>query len=165
MQKLIIIRGNSGSGKSTVAKRLRREMGYETMLIPQDTVRRDILRVKDISNNPSRELIGEIALFGKRIGYDVIIEGILSTKRYKDILLKLANEFDEAYVYYFDIPFEETLRRHTTKPNAHEFGEAEMREWWHEKDYLGVANEHIFLAEESEDAIVRHILHDIGRST
>jgi uridine kinase len=33
-QKLIIIRGNSGSGKSTIAKRLQVEMGQGTMMIP-----------------------------------------------------------------------------------------------------------------------------------
>ena len=32
--------------------------------------------------------------------------------------------------------FEETLRRHQYKSNAHEFGEKEMREWWNEKDLL-----------------------------
>ena len=57
MQRLIIIRGNSGSGKSTIAKRLQQKMGYQTMLIPQDVVRREMLRVRDKDNNPSIQLI------------------------------------------------------------------------------------------------------------
>ncbi|NME84182.1 zeta toxin family protein [Clostridium sp. SM-530-WT-3G] len=33
MPKIIIIRGNSGSGKSTVAKELQRRLGHGTLLI------------------------------------------------------------------------------------------------------------------------------------
>ena len=55
MHKLIILRGNSGSGKTTVAKELQRLFGHNTMLISQDVVRRDMLCVKDgkytITNN------------------------------------------------------------------------------------------------------------------
>ena len=45
--RLFIIRGNSASGKSTIAKKLQLELGYGTMLIPQDVIRREIVRVKD----------------------------------------------------------------------------------------------------------------------
>lgn len=47
MPKLIILRGNSGSGKTTVAKELQKRFGRNTMLISQDAVRRDMLNVKD----------------------------------------------------------------------------------------------------------------------
>ena len=47
MGKLIIFRGNSGSGKTTVAKELQKKFGHNTMLISQDEVRRNILWVKD----------------------------------------------------------------------------------------------------------------------
>jgi len=79
-QKLIILRGNSCSGKSTIAKKLQIKLGYGTMLIPQDIIRRQIIRVKDSIGNPSIELIYRTALYGKEIGYDVILEGILTKK-------------------------------------------------------------------------------------
>ena len=47
MSKLIILRGNSGSGKTTVAKALQEKFGYNTMRISQDEVRRNMLWVKD----------------------------------------------------------------------------------------------------------------------
>ena len=50
MHKLIILRGNSGSGKTTVAKELQGLFGRNTMLISQDVVRRDMLGVKDDRN-------------------------------------------------------------------------------------------------------------------
>ena len=44
MPKLIILRGNSGSGKTTIAKELQKKFGKNTMLISQDVIRRDILK-------------------------------------------------------------------------------------------------------------------------
>ncbi len=37
--KLIILRGNSGSGKTTTAKALQKKFGHGTMLISQDVVK------------------------------------------------------------------------------------------------------------------------------
>jgi len=163
MQRLIIIRGNSGSGKSTISKRLQHEMGYQTMLIPQDVVRREMLRVRDEDKNPSIQLIYDLAMYGSRIGFDVIVEGIFVNERYGDMLRKLIDDFNgESYVYYFDIPIEVTLQRHDTKPNAHEFGEKELREWWVDKDYLNVPNEKLITAEMSEVEIHQMFVDGIG---
>ncbi len=38
MRKLVILRGNSGSGKTTVAKELQKKFDRNTMLISQDVV-------------------------------------------------------------------------------------------------------------------------------
>jgi adenylate kinase family enzyme len=160
-QRLIIIRGNSGSGKSTVALQLRNAMSDRTILLPQDVLRREILKVHDKAGNPVIGLIERMALYGRDSGYDVIIEGILSEVKYGEMLRSLIPKFDAAYVYYFDIPFEETLRRHTSKPNAHEFGEKEMREWWKEKDYLGVPGERIIDHSMSQEQILSMILEDM----
>ena len=46
MPKLIILRGNSGSGKTTIAKELQNSFGRNTMLISQDVIRRYMLKVK-----------------------------------------------------------------------------------------------------------------------
>ena len=161
MSKLIILRGNSGSGKSTTAIRLRRELGYGTMLIPQDMIRREIVRAKDEVGNPSIQLMNDIAMYGLKIGYDVVIEGILVRETYSEMLYGLAKLFDEVYVYYFDIPLEETFRRHKAKPNAHEFGEELMRELYVERDLLGLPGEVVFAEDESQDEILKRILDDV----
>lgn len=162
MPRLIILRGNSGSGKSTIAKRLQKELGDTTMLIPQDVVRREMLQTKDTPDNPSIQLIRELARYGHRIGYDVIIEGILARKRYETIFQELMNTFEHTHTYYFDIPFDETLRRHNLKPNSHEFGETEMRRWWLDDDQLGDKDEKIITDTLNEDEIVRSILVDLN---
>lgn len=47
MSKLMIIIGNSGSGKTTIAKSLQQKLDHNVMLISQDVIRREILRVND----------------------------------------------------------------------------------------------------------------------
>lgn len=135
--KLIILRGNSGSGKTTTAKALQRKLGHGTMLISQDVVRREMLFVKDGPHTEASQLLLELVLYGKKRGKMVILEGILNAEWYSQLFDTLKEEFkDEILAYYFDIPFEETLKRHQHKPNAHEFGEKEMRAWWNAKDLL-----------------------------
>lgn len=163
-QRIIIIRGNSGSGKSTVAARVRDALGERTMFLQQDVLRRGILKARDKAGNPVIGLIKELALYGKRNGYDVVLEGILAERKYGDMLRGLLSEFDESYVYYMDISFEETLRRHSIRHKNNDFGEAEMREWWQEKDYLGINGERTIGEELTEDESTNAILEDIQES-
>ena len=68
----------------------------------------------------------------------------------------------EVYAYYFDLPFEETLKRHQTKPNCNEFGEEAMRRWWREKDFSDVLRERIITSEKEIPDIVTEICRDIN---
>ena len=55
------------------------------------------------------------------------------------------------------MPFEETLKRHQTKPNCHEFGEEAMRRWWREKDFSDILNEVSITSEKGIESIVKDI--------
>lgn len=83
--QLIILRGNSGSGKTTTGKVLQRKFGHGTMLISQDVVRREMLFVKDGSNPEASQLLLELALYGKSHCNIVILEGILNSKWYEKL--------------------------------------------------------------------------------
>lgn len=158
MGKLIILRGNSGSGKTTIAKELQNRFGRNTMLISQDMVRREILKVKDGENTQAIPLMKELLIYGNDNSEIVILEGIMYADWYKP-LFELAVRLygSNIYAYYFDLSFEETLKRHQTKPNCHEFGEEAMRRWWREKDYSDILNEVSITAEKSMDSIVNNI--------
>ena len=162
VSQLIILRGNSGSGKTTTGKALQRKFGHGTMLISQDVVRREMLFVKDGPNPEASQLLLELALYGKSNCNIVILEGILNSKWYKNLFKNLLDEFsDHIFAYYFEIPFEETLNRHQQKPNAHEFGEKEMRKWWNEKDLLEIIPEVLLYKELSLNEIVDIIYQDV----
>ena len=158
MATLIVLRGNSGSGKTTIAKHLQKEVfGYETAVIEQDYIRRELLREKDRPNQPNIELINMVVRFSMKHKAVVILEGILPKKHYGDILLELANDFESTRFYYFELSFEETLRRHATKPNKDEFGEKEMREWFQAGDMMNLASEKVITAGMSRNEIIQLI--------
>lgn len=149
MSKLIILRGNSGSGKTTVAKELQNRFGRNTMLISQDVIRRDMLKVKDNENTEAIPLMKELLKYGYLHSEVVILEGIMYADWYKPLFEMAAQLFqDKIYAYYFDLSFEETLRRHQTKANRYEFGEESMRQWWREKDFSHVLKESIITDEQ-----------------
>ena len=106
MKNLIIIRGNSGAGKTTIATSLRNKMhklfGKEsTMLIQQDVIRREILRVKDIGNNISIGLIEQIFNFGATNKLHIIIEGIFNSKKYGEMFERITNAWQGRILVYY----------------------------------------------------------------
>lgn len=140
MSRLVILRGNSGSGKTTVAKMLQEKFGPNTMLISHDMIRMQILHVWSAEGvRKSLPLMIALLRYGRRNSEITILEGILPYEDYKPLFEAALEEYGEnIFSYYYDISFEETLRRHQTKPNRDEFGEADMRRWWKEKDFLEI---------------------------
>lgn len=61
MHKLIIFRGNSGSGKTTVAKELQELFGRGTMVLSQDMIRREVLKERDGIEPPALPLIKQMS--------------------------------------------------------------------------------------------------------
>ncbi len=158
MHKLIMLRGNSGSGKTTVAKELQELFGRNTMVLSQDMIRRDVLKARDGIDPPALPLIKQMLEYGSKNCEVVIMEGIYVAEWYRE-LFEAAIELYGAdiYAYYFDIPFEETVRRHLTRSKAAEFGADEMRRWWVEKDYLDLIKETLITEDMSKDEIVQEI--------
>lgn len=138
MSKLILLRGNSGSGKTTVARALQRRFGRNTMLISQDMIRREILWAEDGPDTQALPLLRELLLYGKQHSEFVVLEGILRADWYRPLFEDAVQAFEgQIFAYYFDLPFAETVRRHQTRPQKEEFGEQELRLWWNEQDWIG----------------------------
>lgn len=158
MHKLIMLRGNSGSGKTTVAKALQELFGRNTMVLSQDMIRREVLKARDGIDPPALPLIKQMLEYGSDHCEIVIMEGIFIADWYRELFeaaIKLYGS--DIYAYYFDIPFEETVRRHQTRDKSNEFGADEMREWWKEKDYLDLIKEVAITEDMSKDRIVNDI--------
>lgn len=58
---LLVLRGNSGSGKTTTAREVRLRCGRRIAIVSQDAIRRDLLREKDILGGVYIGLIDAIA--------------------------------------------------------------------------------------------------------
>jgi adenylate kinase family enzyme len=142
---LIILRGPSGAGKSTVAKELFKQAKKPMVLIGQDYYRFIFKPAGGKANSKSiHQMIKANALIALQDNYDVILEGIFNVKSYKETFAKIfAVHTSDNYVFTFDISFEETLRRHRTKPNKDEWSETDMKDWYHPKDFMGYDFEYI----------------------
>lgn len=163
MGKLIILRGNSGSGKTTAAKLLQERLGPNTMRISHDMVRMEILHTWGREGvERSEPLMIHLLKYGKLHSEVTILEGILPSKEYHRLFEAAVEEYGQAiFAYYYDIPFEETLRRHRTKPNRNDFGEADMRRWWIEKDFLSCISETVLKQDLGLEDAVELIYRDV----
>lgn len=74
MSKLVIIRGNSGSGKTTTAKALQHRLGRNIMVLSQDVIRREILWVKDGFGTEALPLLMDMLQYGYHHCETVILE-------------------------------------------------------------------------------------------
>lgn len=162
--KLIALRGNSGSGKSATARALRAASAHKIAIVEQDYLRRIVLKERDIADGDNIALIEQVTEFALARDYHVILEGILAFRRYGQMLARLREQCPDSYFYYFDISLEETLRRHATKPNAHEFGEPQLRAWYRSDGYTGFPGERIISESASLAETVARILAETGLS-
>ena len=158
MPSLVVLRGNSGCGRTSTSKALQKKFGRNTMRISADMVRLEILNVKDGADSPALPMMMEMLRYGRAHSEVVILEGILPADVYEP-LFRLAVELypEHRHAYYFDIPFEETMRRHQSKPNRGDFGEAEMRRWWREKDYAPTLQETLIPPEKDQESLIEDI--------
>ena len=136
----IVLRGNSGSGKSSVARALRERYGYGLAWVEQDYLRRVLLREHDVEGGKNIGLIETNVRYCLGAGYVTVLEGILDAGRYGPMLERLWHDFG-GHWFYFDLPFEETVRRHATRPQAAEFSVQEMQAWFQARDVLPFVQE------------------------
>ncbi|MEQ3444518.1 AAA family ATPase [Enterococcus cecorum] len=106
MAVLIILRGNSGSGKTSVAKKLQEKLGAETILISQDVVRREMLHTKDGPHSQAIPFIMHLLQYASQHENYVILEGILNATWYRPVFQFVKELFGDAiFAYYYDLPF------------------------------------------------------------
>lgn len=160
MTKVILIRGNSGSGKTTVANELHDILGDGNLLISQDYVRRTMLKVRDRPMNLAIGLIETMINYGIQNCDYIIIEGILAENKYGEMLRKVLKKADIVNSYYYDLSFEETVRRHETKENT-DFDTSRMKDWFTPHDLIGIENEKIISEDTTKDDMIKMLLKDL----
>jgi hypothetical protein len=162
--KLIVIRGNSASGKSAVAAEIRHRYGRRGLaIVGQDNLRRVVLRERDVPCGANIDLIDQTVRFALARGYHTIVEGIFNADHYGAMLTALISDYPgRAFAYFLDVPFPETLRRHATKTGLLEYGEAEMRQWYRGLDLLPGGVEQVIPTESSLEDTVGKMMADIG---
>ncbi|WP_406396852.1 kinase [Streptomyces uncialis] len=161
--QLIVLRGNSATSKTSVAAGVRERYGRGVAVVGQDTLRRDVLRERDIPGGVNVGLVGLTVRYALEHGFHTVLEGILHVGHYGDMLAGLLPDYPRrSHCSYFDVPFEQTLERHATKPIASEVGEAQLSEWYRPLDLLPGGVETIISATSILDETVDRVLRASG---
>ena len=158
---LIVLRGNSGSGKSSVSHALRDAYGRGLAWVSQDLIRRIILKERDAPGGVNIGLIDQVARYCLDHGQQVVLDGILYADRYEEALARLNRDhLGSSHFYYLDVSLDETLRRHASRPQATEFGPEEMRGWYCQRDLLSSIHERVIPETSTVEQTVKLILEE-----
>jgi adenylylsulfate kinase-like enzyme len=90
--KLIVLRGNSASGKTSVATGIRDRYGRGIAIVSltdRDNLRRTVLRERDTPGGANIGLIDTVARYALTHGFHAIVEGILYSGHYADMITGL----------------------------------------------------------------------------
>ncbi|GAB7044543.1 MULTISPECIES: AAA family ATPase [Catenuloplanes] len=165
---LVVIRGNSASGKTTAAREVRARYGRGAALIEQDYLRRVLLREHDIGgiDAAAPAVITATARAALEHGYHAIVEGMLIASRYATALRELiAGHRGPSHVFYLDVSLPETLRRHRGKDGLAGVTDEDLRSWYTERDLLGVPTETVIDESSTFEDTVTTILRESGLAT
>ncbi|MFJ8148756.1 kinase [Streptomyces sp. NPDC096048] len=164
--RLVIVRGNSASGKSSVAVGLREAFGRNLAVVGQDNLRRIVLREHDRPGAANIGLIDLTTRYALDHGFHVVLEGILYADHYGDMLHALIRAHrGVTRCYYLDVPFETTLLRHATKPDAIYLAhvtETHLHDWYRDKDMLPNVPETVIDAASTLEQTVGRIMRETG---
>jgi 2-phosphoglycerate kinase len=156
---LIVIRGNSGSGKSTVAKGILAKLpDSKISYIEQDYIRRTILREQGSKEGANIKLIEEMVKFSLKNSFHVVLEGILTMKLYGKMLKRISKLTNNSYFFYFDLPYEETFKRHKSKKLSKQISPEKHKSWYLKKDVTNFKNEKLINEKMKIDEIVNYII-------
>ena len=160
---LAILRGNSGSGKTTIACEVQKRLGRGVAArIGQDQLRREILRERDLPGGLAPAFICDMAAYLLERMPVVIVEGIMATPRYRDALAALIVAHPgPGLVYWMDVDLAETCARHDTRPGG-KFSKADMASWYVEGDLLGTPGELVIPQESTLEETVVRICADVA---
>lgn len=158
--RLVVIRGNSASGKSRVAQGLRDHYGRGIAIVGQDVIRRNVLREHDTARGASIALLGRVAREALNAGFHVVLEGILYADRYSQMITSLVRDHrGVSCCYYLDVPLESTFVRHASKADAAylaQVTDSHLASWYRELDLLPGGLETVIPADSTlQDTIAR----------
>ncbi|MEU5697321.1 AAA family ATPase [Streptomyces aurantiacus] len=163
---LIVVRGNSASGKSSVAAGLREKFGRNLAIVGQDNLRRIVLRERDRPGGANIGLLDLTARYALANGFHVVVEGILYADHYGTMLRDLVRAHrGVTRCYYLHVPYAQTVLRHATKPDAAYLKHVtadHLRDWYREMDLLPDALESVIDPDSPLDATIQRILRESG---
>jgi predicted kinase len=155
---LIVLRGNSGSGKSTIATQLQSRLPGRTAVLSQDYFRRVVYNEREQDSLAHADLLEVAAAHALGAGQHVILDGIFNAARYSPMLERVRSLSDDSRFYAYDLSLKETLRRHQSRSKVVDFTSEELSSWYHGWQPLAFVQERRIGPTESISATVNRVL-------
>lgn len=165
MSKLIILRGNSGSGKTTVATKIAKATNHKTAVIDADQYRVNMLFPWGECGPDFEAIMSHNVQYCLKHGYDVLWDSIFyANDKNKAYLGKFLIELhpNDNFIFNFDVSFDETVRRHNLRHKKDDFGPDQMKEWFRSVEDLGYDFEYRIPESNSLDQTVDFIRQTAG---
>lgn len=164
MSKLIIVRGNSGSGKSTAAFAIAQKSKHKIAVIEADYYRERMLFPKGECKEDVAALMFHNIKYCLDQGYHVIWDSIFFAHDRNRASFREFFDYhpEDNFIFNFDVSFEETAKRHQTRQSRHEFSAEQMRDWYKPVEPLGYDFEHIIPESNTLEQTVTFIKHTAG---
>jgi predicted kinase len=162
---LVVVRGSSGSGKTSAAREVQRRYGRGCALLEQDHLRRVVLREHGSGHIPTvaPAFIVTMARAALEHGYHVVLEGILHTGQHGELLRGLIAEHPgPSAVFWLEVSFDETVRRHHGRTPPIPVTAEQMRAWYAPLDLLGVPGEQVIAESSSLEQTATTVLRASG---
>ncbi|QOD86737.1 kinase [Weissella viridescens] len=128
MSQIIVLRGNSASGKTSLARVLKAAHPQTTFLIAQDTIKRELLLEHEGPHSLTPKLIVTLLDWALDHQLDIILEGILRTEHYRAVYTFLDSVTVPVHYFYLNLDFDIGLQRNNLKPTP--FSEIQLKKWW-----------------------------------
>lgn len=129
-------------------------------MLGQDHFRRVIYKEREQKGLARADLIEAAALHCLDAVQHVVLEGIFNADRYGAMLERISSGAKDTRFYGFGLSFEETVRRHATRPQAAEFTSEQMRAWFHGWQPLPFVAERRITSSETPESVVARILNN-----
>jgi hypothetical protein len=126
--------------RATLAAALQRALGPGTGYVGQDHFRRIVLREHGVPHGHSIDFIANAVWYRLRIGFHVILEEILVSDHYGQMLREWSSRtVGAATCSTSDVPLDETLLRHDGRALRATVPQEKLQDWFVPSDLSGVA--------------------------
>lgn len=129
-KKIVILRGPSSSGKSTIAKLIADQTGA-VAVIEQDKLTEDVFNHQEGFKEATRDAIKGLVEVALQHDFKVLLDGILNVAYYQEYFNELTEAHQDHVLFvYINASFETTLQRHAERDKSKLFGKEEMAGWF-----------------------------------
>lgn len=146
MSKLLVIRGATGSGKSSLANYIHNYIVGSSVLLPQDVFTVDFIKNESSLFKASLDALETSARAYLNSDTVVILEGVFSAKHWEEMIYRLSVDTERHY-FFLSTTVDTSIERAGKREKSAQITEEDVRLWHPKSTPLHAANETVIAAD------------------